>query len=226
MKLDQWLSLQDVEAIDLGLKAEDWDSLPRFEWQYEGLTLAFTPSPRSPESAAKPDSRPIGMIMGVPHQLNVDEDIRLAVVAKAKKYGTLPLPLVVAVNVLSEHCDKIDIDNALFGTETVVFGENSEGGRFARPGRRLQDGVWFGENGPRRKTVSAVLIGDRLNCYSCALRTPLLVHHPYPTHSLSLPSYPLPESKPDETTQTMKKKDGVAARDILRLPDPWPPLDD
>ena len=225
-KLDQWLNSLDAEAIDAALKAEDWDSLPRFEWQHEGLTLAFTPSPRSPKSAAKPDSRPIGMIMGEPHQLNVDEDIRLAVVAKAKKYGKLSLPLVVAVNVLSEHCDKIDIDNALFGTETVVFGERPEGGRFARPGRRLPDGVWFGANGPRRRTVSSVLIGDRINCYSCALRTPLLVHHPYPNHPLSLPSYPLPESKPDETTQTISKKEGVSASGILRLPDPWPPNDD
>lgn len=118
------------------------------------------------------------------------------------------------------------VDNALFGTETADFGESPDGGRFARPGRRLPDGVWFGADGPRRKTVSSVLIGDRLNCYSCALRTPLLVHHPYPTHRLSLPSYPLPESKPDETTQTMKKKDGVSAKEILRLPDLWPPTDD
>lgn len=66
----------------------------------------------------------------------------------------------------------------------------------------------------------------RFRLRECALRTPLLMHHPYPTHRLSLPSYPLPESKPDETTQAMKKKEGVSAKGILRLPDPWPPADD
>jgi hypothetical protein len=225
-KLDEWMNSLVEESIEATIKAEDWDSLPRFEWQHEGLTLSFTPSPRSPESAAKPDARPIGMIMGEPHQLNVDKDIRAAVLAKAKKYGTLPLPLIVAVNVLSEHCDEIDINNALFGTETVVFAENPVGGRFARPCRRLPDGVWFGTNGPRKTTVSAVLIGDRLDCYSCARRTPLLVHHPYPTHRLSFLSYPLPESIFDETTRTMSPKEGGAAKEILRLPDPWPPEGD
>jgi hypothetical protein len=224
--LEDWLKSLDANSISETLKAGDWDNLPQYEWQHDGLTLTFSPAPKSAESASKPDSQPIGVIMGEPHLLHVDKDIRQAVEAKAKKYGTINLPFIVAVNVLSEHCGKIDIDNALFGTETVVF-STAPGNNEAKPGRRLPDGIWFGENGrPRRQTVSAVLIGDRIDHYACALRTPQLIHNPFPTHELSLPSYPLPQNKPDNDTNRMVQVDGISARTVLRLLDPWPPTDD
>jgi hypothetical protein len=224
--LEAWLATQDLKAIDDALQSEDWDGLPRFEWQHEGLTLSFVPVPKSPEGKAKTDSRLVGMVMGEAHILKVDEDIRRAVRAKSKKYGTLPLPLVVAVNVLSEHCDDIDINNALFGTETVVVTTKPDGSHGTSHGRRLPDGVWFGTKGARNQAVSAVLIGNNINPYTCGIETPLLIHHPYPTHPLVLSSYPLPESLPDETTRIMKRKEGRHAKDFVRLPSPWPPAQD
>ena len=224
-ELDNWLASQDANAIGAALKAGEWGNLPRFEWQRQGLSLAFTPSPKSQGAADNPDVRPIGVIMGEPYQLNVDKDIKKAVEAKAKKYGNLSLPLVVAVNVVSEHCDDIDIKNALFGTETILVNMTPDGS-FAESGRRLPDGVWFGTSGPRSKAVSAVLIGDRLDRYTCAIRTPILIHHPYPTHGLELPTYSLPESIPDKNTHTMTEKAGKDAKEFLRLPDPWPPTED
>src|SRR6266849_2045527 len=110
-QLESWLASLDVKAIDAALKAEEWDSLPKYEWQCDGLTLTFTPSPKSPEAAANPESRPIGILMGEGQILHTDNDIRHAVEKKAKKYGVLPLPLMVAVNVVSGHCDEIDINN-------------------------------------------------------------------------------------------------------------------
>jgi hypothetical protein len=226
-QLESWLASLDVKKIDADLKAERWDALPEYEWQCEGLTLTFTPSPKSPKAAANVNSQPIGTSMpAVGHILTTDNDIRRAVEAKAKKYGTLPLPLLVAVNVVSEHCSKIDIDNALFGTETFVVTRNSEGVLDSSVGRRLPDGVWFGKEAPRNRAVSAVLVGNNVETYNCGDRTPLLIHNPYPTHQLALSSYPLPESTPDEKTSTMKRKEGKEAREFLRLPDPWPPAGD
>lgn len=224
--LEAWIATLDQRAIDASLKAKDWDNLPRFEWQHDGLTLSFVPAPKSPTGQAKTDSRLIGMMMSEARILEADKDIRRALGAKSKKYGALPLPLVVAVNVVSEHCDDIDINNALFGTETVVVTTNPHGSYGAIQGRRLPDGVWFGTKGARNPTVSAVLIGNKIDPYTCGTKTPLLIHHPYPTHPLALPSYPLPESLPDETTRTMKRKEGKHARDFARLPDPWPPPHD
>jgi hypothetical protein len=158
--------------------------------------------------------------------LTTDEDIRRAVRAKSKKYGRLALPLIVAVNVVSDHCDDIDIDNALFGTEQIVCTFKTDGSIQERAERCL-DGVWFGPKGPRNEAVSAVLVGRNIEIYNCgdSNKTPLLIHSPYSTHRLVL-EYPLPESIPDDSTKTMKRKEGRSAREFLRLPDPWPPLCD
>ena len=53
------------------------------------------------------------------------------------------------------------------------------------------------------RPVSAVLIGYKIDIYSCGTVTPILIHHPYPTHRLTIPSYPMPESIPDGKTATM-----------------------
>jgi hypothetical protein len=219
---EQWLASLDAKAIDNALKAEDWDGLPQFEWQSEGLTLCITPSPRTTTPELNSDSRPIGVIMGEPQLLSVDKDIRRAIEVKAKKYGKLALPLVVAVNVLSEHCDEIDINNALFGSESIVVTMSPEGS-LSESGRRMPDGVWFGKQGARNKFVSAVLVGSGIYRYTCGKKTPLLVHHPYPMHRLSLSSYPLPEFSSDEETSRMTSKRGKEEGEFLRLPDPWPP---
>lgn len=163
----------------------------------------------------------------VGHFLATDNDIRRAVETKAKKYGTLPIPLVVAVNVISEHCDDIDINNALFGTEQFVYAVRPDGSCEPRAAERRLDGAWYGPKGSRNNAVSAILIGNNIETYNCADegKTPLLIHNPYPTHRLAL-EYPLPELMPDNSTGTMKRKDGHGAREFLRLPEPWPPACD
>ena len=175
---------------------------------------------------SKDDSgvRPIGISMGEPHILHADDDLRRAIESKAKKYGALPLSLIVAVNAISEHCDEIDINNALFGTETVRLTTSADGSHRAMQGQRLPDGIWFGTKGVRNQTVSAVLVGNYVDKFTCGVTTPLLVHHPNPTHNLTLASYPLSESVHEGTTHSMKRKEGRNAKEFLRLPDPWPPV--
>lgn len=221
-QIEGWLASLDIKAIDALLRAEEWDDLPRFEWSHEGLTLSFTPTPKSPKAAGKAESRTIGTVMGEVQQLETDEDIRRAVESKSRKYGELALPLVIAVNVIAIHCDDIDINNALFGSEAIIYTGRPDGSFATRLGRN-PNGILNGKRGARNQSVSAVLIGTNTEIFSCASRTPLLIHHPFPMHRLELESYPLPESLPDEATSTMKRKDGQRAAEILRLPEPWPP---
>ena len=225
--LERWLASLDIKVIDAALRAQEWDNVPKFEWERNGLSLSFTPSPKSPKAAAKPESQPIGILM--PHQgsfLTTDEDIRRAIKTKSKKYGTLALPLIVAVNVISDHCDDIDIDNALFGSEQIVVTLNIDGVGPERAERR-RNGIWFGPKGPRNEPVNAVLVGNNVEIYNCADgdKTPLLIHNPYSPLLVAL-EYALPESIPDDATHRMKRKDGRSAREFLRLPEPWPPVYD
>lgn len=222
--LEAWLGSLDPNPIDEAFKGGDSDVLPRFEWSHDGLTLFFRPLPKH---SASIDARPIGITMAYEgHMLTTDEDIRDAVEKKAKKYGELSLPLVVAVNVVSEHCDDIDINNALFGSETVQVTQKPDGSYTPGPGQRVPNGVWFGKKGARNRYVSAVLIGSNLDPYSAGTTTPVLIHNPYPKNPLVLPSYPLSQSVPDHATCTMQKKEGKKANEFLRLPSPWPPPHD
>jgi hypothetical protein len=224
-QLKTWLAGLDRAVIEEMLKSEDWDSLPRFEWTHDGLSLSFTASPRSEKTRGATNTRPLGIRIGEAHLIETDNDIRRVVEAKAKKYGELKIPLVVAVNVISEHCDDIDINNALFGNETITVTRTPEG-EFAESGNRLPNGVWFGKKGPRNKTVSAVLIGNKIDVYFGGSTTPVLIHNPYVTHRLTLPFYPLPESVPNEQTHKMERKEGKAPKEFLRLPETWPPPND
>jgi hypothetical protein len=92
---------------------------------------------------------------------------------RRQKYGELPLPLVVAVNVDSEHCDDIDINNALFGNEVIQFVRTPDGScdsgvdTLACP-----MGFWFDKKGARNQYVSAVLIGCKIDPYKSGVITP------------------------------------------------------
>ena len=108
--------------------------------------------------------------MGEAQWLRTDEDIRDAVEVKAKKYGELSLPLVVAVNVKSEHCDNVDVNNALFGDETIELTPLPDKSHLAKLGQRRPNGIWLGSAGPRNRLVSAILIGCDITVYTCAIR--------------------------------------------------------
>jgi hypothetical protein len=219
--LETWLGSHDLNAIDEACKEGHFDVLPRFEWSHDGLTLSFRPLAKH---SASRDARLIGITMPYEgHMLTTDEDIRDAVGRKAKKYGELSLPLVVAVNVVSEHCDDIDINSALFGSETFRVAKKPDGSYTTGPGQRAPNGVWFDKKGARNRYVSAVLIGINLDPYWAGTTTPVLIHNPYPKNPLVLPSYPLSQSVPDHATRTMQKKEGKKANEFLRLPSPWPP---
>jgi len=223
--LEGWLKSLDLNAMDAACRAGEFDALPRFEWSHDGLTLLFRPIPKSPARRGSIDARPIALSMGELHSITVDDDIRNAVEAKAKKYGTLVLPLVVAVNVASERCDNIDINNALFGSETIQDTQNPDGS-FSTTGQRLPNGVWFGKGSLRNRYVSAVLVASRLDVYRTGTDTPVLFHNPYPENRLDSTSSPLPQFVPDIMSRRMRLVAGKSASEFLRLPTPWPPADE
>jgi hypothetical protein len=221
--LTHWLRSLDLKAIDAAYQAGNFDLVPKFEWSHEGLTLFFSPIPKSAKTQGTTDTRSIGIIMGEPHLLRTDEDIRQVIERKAKKYGKLSLPLVIAVNVVSEHCDEIDINNALFGSEAIEFTQRPDGSIGGGVDVREPNGIWFGKKGARNRNVSAVLIGCQIDPYKAGVATPELIHNPYAENALNLSDFPLPQSVADDTTATMKKKTGRKASEFLRLPTPWPP---
>ena len=145
--LTHWLRSLDFRAIDATYKAGNFDIVPTLEWNHEGLTLFFAPIPKSAKTRGTTHARPIGVVMGEAHILTTDRGYSRSHQQKAKKYGKLALPMVIAVNVVSEHCDEIDINNALFGSEAVQFTQRRDGSINGGVGVRQPNGIWFGKEG-------------------------------------------------------------------------------
>jgi len=78
------------------------------------------------------------------------------------------------VNVDSEHCDDIDINNALFGNEVIQFVRTPDGSCDSGVDTRLPNGVWFDKKGARNQYVSTVLIGRKIDPYKSGVITPQL----------------------------------------------------
>jgi hypothetical protein len=131
-QLERWLATLKYEEVVKIWQSEDIDALPKFPWKHEGWSLTIEPIPKSLERRGSADVRAIGMTLPEVRTLSLHEDVRKAVELK-NRYGDLDRPFLLAINVTDEfRVDKIDVMNALFGEETVVFDRSG-----ARPGSRL-----------------------------------------------------------------------------------------
>lgn len=167
--------------------------------------------------------RPIGITMPEVELLESHKGVRAALCNKATRYGELDLPYLVAINVTDEHIDRIDIMNALFGEEFLEIRVNPDSSIHQTPGRK-RDGAWFGPAGPRNTRVSGVVIANDLTEWTIH-HNPILIHNPYATRPLPVEDWRLPQLVPDELKQRLVDRPGMDIIDLLKLPKPWPPLD-
>jgi hypothetical protein len=180
-----------IRAVELFLKELDPDSVngamlagglitaPRRQFLHEGCTIEFFPIPKSPEARGKLGLRPLGML-GPGEAAFVDDTraLKNALSAKAKRYGELGKPFVIAVNAMAQHLDSIDIADALFGQESdLVFRDINRAG-LAKPTRKMK-GVWITEKGPINTRITAALIASSLVPWSAHVSRPLLYHNPW-----------------------------------------------
>jgi hypothetical protein len=153
--------------------------------------------------------------------MNTHGEIRKAIENKAKKYGELELPFIIAVNVVANHCDNIDIMNALYGDESILVTQAAGGRLTERPGRKL-NGAWFGPQGPRNSLVSGALIFECLSPWSMGVVTPELFHNPWAQRPFPVSNWPLPYCVADLAAKRVRHEHGKTAREVLDLPTQWP----
>jgi len=221
-ELSEWLASLDFDSLRASYVSGDCDKLPVYRWQHEGWDLAFTPIPKPPELRGKTGVRPIGIDFPEARWLTTHHSIRAAVDRKAKKYGQLTLPYVVAINVLEDSCDNIDIMNGLYGEEMIVVNVRSDGSAETQAARRKHNGAWFGPNGPRNQQVSAVLIAMQIHPWTMSRVTPELFHNPWAEYALPSSAFPMPQCVPDIEAGHVRHEPGQQAAEILAIPSPWP----
>lgn len=166
--------------------------------------------------AKKPDfrSQSTRMISGPPPEVRhgySDAPIRRAVAEKARKYGVLTRPLVIALNNIGKWVDEEAILLALFGEATLL----SEAEKSWRT-ERLKSGA-FQEGFNTR--VSAVLITNVMP-WSVSRATVCLYHNPFAKRPYSGVLCGLPQMR--FVDGRWERSGGRHVAEIFRLPSRWP----
>lgn len=185
----------------------------------DGMALKVAAIPRKKPSS---DGGAIGMYWPGAFVAGPGDGIRQAVKYKAKRYGQMDKPFIVAVNSLIEHHNEEDAIDAAFGSPCVVV--NVEDPDIEPRASRNPDGVWIGRNGPAKKQLSAILSFDRLTPWSVAQRRARLIINPWAEHPL--PQINLPVDRIESQSQgknfVLQKVEGDPLSSLFNLYEGWP----
>jgi len=227
-RLEHWLQQLNFEEISRSYQDQNYGAVPTFTWSEQGLSLTFTPLPKGHQFRGQTGgARPVGAVMPMEmRMLRTHDDIRAAVEGKATKYGDLEIPLVVAVNIMDDFCDDLDVWNALFGEEQLLAILQADGQWRDEWGPRVPNGAWRGRGGPRNTLVSAVVVTHQLSPSNLRTHAVELIHNPWAAHPLSAESFRLAQRTVAVPNGRIHRQDGTSAADLLGIPEPWPVLHD
>ncbi|MFG1995320.1 hypothetical protein ACGFJ7_35625 [Actinoplanes sp. NPDC048988] len=170
-QLMQWLaSLDPGEVIAAYTANPMYPSLPCRRFVADGWILEFTALPLGLESAGK-GGRLVG-VFGRKRASGVDNvsPLKRAVDQKAKRYGILDAPLVVAVLANTEYPTRdYQIQEALYGVSALPPREASR-----NPSDLYQDGHWLTRKGWRRGHAPQVITACDLKPWFVARVQPRL----------------------------------------------------
>lgn len=224
--LQRWLTHLDPDEVNASHEPGNMFDLPSFTWDRDGWTISFWSIPIKPEARGKPDSKLIG-VYGTGEAKFIDDKtpIRSRLGAKAKRYGQLDRPFVIALSCHTMFVDHISIVDSLYGDEAVQFGHDANGEVVTRDIRQ-PNGFWRGPAGARNRRVSAVLIGRNIAPWSVTDRAPVLWHHPFANHSLEA-SLVYPSQRFDPERSLLVEVEGTESmHEFLDLPSDWPGPDE
>lgn len=217
--LTKKLAMLDADEIYSLYIAGGIEGLPHWHFQYGGWKIDFFPIPKSQASRGKSGVRPIGMLFFGFHVVESVIAIRQALVRKAKRYGNIDLPYIIAINVLDYDANRIDFLEALFGSEQFIIGVSSNGSVGEPRMTRKPNGLWNSTAAPRYTRVSAVLFAEQIMPWSLTRASICLYHNPWAKKKYSSVLTRLPQAIPKEE---MEWHQGETVGAILDLSRQWP----
>lgn len=195
------------------------DEMQTLKYEHDSVVLRFRPIPKSPEGRLKPPGHLIGASSEGIKLMETSLSIKEALNTKARRYGQMDKPFVIAVNTLLFGLDHEYLD-ALYGEEGMVYPMGSiEDGKPAR----TTEGAWRNRNNsPRHTNISAVLFFENFLDTSAHV-VPIQLHHhpvadrPYQSVLNELPQYVV------GTDGYVKAVEGKRLIDILEVEEYFPP---
>lgn len=155
-KLENQLSQLDPDIVEEEMKKNGFNIF-QIEYEDDDIFVIFNPLPVVPKARVKVNRRPIGILPAKSYWGGGEKAIKDAVEVKANRYGKLNKPYIICLNALGEKTtSRDDIDNAIWGTLAISYSENPE----ERNEKliRQKDGIFFNENGPRKRNVTGILV--------------------------------------------------------------------
>lgn len=170
-EIHRWLDTLDVDQVRAAMAVNDFAALPHHGWAHDGWELEFRALAKH-ENQGQLD-RLLGILSGGAGWVDLKTPIREAIRFKGRRYGDLPHPFIIAVNVEAFYLRGLDELEALFGSEAVNFA--GETPRLVRS----NDGVWHDGNRPRSSRVSGAWLFNDLDFYSLPGRRHTLYLNPW-----------------------------------------------
>ena len=211
--LRTWIVTIDPDEAFPRAVASQLSDLPRTVWRGDGWVIIFEAMARPPERRGL-GQRVVGIQWGQAGFVNDWKPIRDAMKRKGARYGALPHPYLVAINVDAFKMDKNDELQAFFGREEVVFHTTGEG--FLPEIRLKSDGVWLRDF----TRVSGAWIFGGMGPWTFAMHEGTVYSNPWA--SKRLPSFFTRFHHAELTEEGMKWTKGLWPRDVLGLAERWP----
>jgi hypothetical protein len=216
-QLERWLTSLDADVVSREISDKGSGVIPKLKWEHDGWRIVFEAIPKKPERRGS-GQRIIGVLSGGARWVNTWEPIRDAIKAKGNRYGVLPHPLLIAVNVDAFSSDRIDEMHGLFGQEVFVF---RAGDPSATPEmRREPNGAWVGPKGPQYTRISGAWIFDSLNAWNLVSRKNTLYFNPWAERELPESLTVLNHAKVEKERMVWVTSRSLG--EILNLPAEWP----
>lgn len=216
--IEAWLQGLDPVAVDVRALSRREVGQPEI-FRHEDLHLRVWAIPRPVE--ARGITAPAKVRLVGDGQVSVvvaRQTVRRALRHKARHYGDLLLPYVIAVNALEPGCDAEDIQEAAFGTlSTHVFGPDA--GEYRTIDVRESDGVLSDPGRSASMRVSAVLAEVGLTPWSIQDEriTPVLFLNPEARMSLNVSAWPFHSHADGRGATFAERKGRVPLRKVLGL---------
>jgi hypothetical protein len=195
-------------------------ALPHWQYEHDGWTIDFYPIPKSDEARHRAGLRPIGIQLEPVRLLETREALRDSLLEKSGRYGELGQPYIIAANVRSDHVDRIDAMDALFGFEEFRYRRSRALPQEPEFGRAA-NGFWFGPNGVQNTRVSAALVFPNLSQSNFCQTEACIYHNPWTTQPYRGELNCLNRAVPQDARR-MEFHDGLSLRTIFALPENWP----
>lgn len=214
-ELRQWIDSLDPDDIERRYRNRE-EITPK-PFSGNGWLIHVRPTPRKNRGCNASQWTIESVSEGI-RKVDVRRSLRKAAEKKARKYGDLDLPLVVAVNLEENVIPDVGVcleRDALFGTTQVISTNTGE-----QMDNRELDGVWRGPPSSQNTRLSAVWVFRAFDMWHWAAGSSLLYLNPWAAR-------PAPESlntfpRAFVVDDRLREEDGTTFQEIFGVPEEWP----